>query len=154
LKHSKSEDASEKKKAADRAIAIIISSYPPDLAREAKQYAVALMAHVEQYPIRIIERLCDYRTGIQTRSKFPPTIADIVAFCSEQIERERIMEKPLRRPMLTNYSREPWQCPFPKLQAAFPDRDLCGPPFDVLNGASRALAMHGVDAARAILFGD
>ncbi len=42
-----------------------------------------LGAVLEQYPDEVITYVCDPRTGIQRRSKFPPTISEIVEACDE-----------------------------------------------------------------------
>lgn len=56
---------------------------------------------LEGYSDAIISEVTDPRTGIQRRSKFPPTIAEVVEACTEEVARaERIKKFSALRPEL------------------------------------------------------
>lgn len=97
LKPLKTAGANARAEMADRAVAVILSSYPPDLAKDAMEYAKQLMRHIEQYTVEEINLIADPRTGIATRCKFPPTIADVVEFVRES------GRAPFEMPRTTSY---------------------------------------------------
>lgn len=61
----------------------VFASYRIDQFADPEGFKVALGAVLEQYPDEVIAYVCDPRTGIQRRSKFPPTISEMVEACDE-----------------------------------------------------------------------
>lgn len=60
---------------------------------------VQLGAVLEDYPNEVIIHISDPRTGIQRRSTFPPTIAEIVTACEVYQDHLRKLKKPVRAPV-------------------------------------------------------
>lgn len=63
---------------------------------------VSLGAVLEQFPSEVIVYVTDPRTGLQRRSKWPPTISEVVQACEEHQDYLARMRKPQRAklPML------------------------------------------------------
>ena len=85
----------------------LFASYRIDQFADPDGFKIALGAVLEQYPDEVIKYVCDPRTGIQRRSKFPPTISEMVEACDEHrefLERARqpraAMHKRLHKPPL------------------------------------------------------
>jgi hypothetical protein len=64
----------------------VFSAYRIDQYAEPESFKTSLGAVLEQYPDEVITYVCDPRTGIQRRSKWPPTISEIVESCDEHRE--------------------------------------------------------------------
>lgn len=61
----------------------VFASYRIDLFSDPEGFKNSLGAVLEQYPDEVITYVCDPRTGIQRRCKFPPSISEIVDACDE-----------------------------------------------------------------------
>jgi hypothetical protein len=72
---------------------IIFSAYRTDQYSDPEGYMASLGAVLEQYPNEVIVYVTDPRTGIQRKSKWPPTIAEIVGACDERAAHLRDMER-------------------------------------------------------------
>lgn len=59
----------------------LIGCYPHARPPDPAAYAGALTDVLEQYPLGVVERCCDPRTGIVRTREFPPTVACIVDWC-------------------------------------------------------------------------
>lgn len=68
----------------------ILSCYP-DYGKLPPEYVVNLADVLATYSEPTLVALCDLRTGIVSKCKFPPTVADVVDFCDRHEERERFM---------------------------------------------------------------
>jgi len=64
----------------------VFGSYRIDQFADPEGFKNGLGAVLEGYPDEVITYVCDPRTGIQRRSKFPPTISEIVEACDEHRE--------------------------------------------------------------------
>jgi hypothetical protein len=64
----------------------LFSAYRIDQFADPDGFKTSLGAVLEQYPDEVITFVCDPRTGIQRRSKFPPTISEIVQACDDHRE--------------------------------------------------------------------
>lgn len=60
---------------------------------------------LEQYPDEVINYVCDPRTGIQRRSKWPPTISEMVDACDDH--REFLAKQRAPRPAFQERKPEP-----------------------------------------------
>lgn len=55
----------------------LLSFYPAQTPNSPREYVTAVTALLADYPQEVVEKICDPRTGIATRCKFLPTIAEI-----------------------------------------------------------------------------
>jgi hypothetical protein len=62
---------------------MVIGAYRKDDFADPDSFAIQLGIVLEGYADTTIEQATDPRTGIQRECKFPPTIAEFVAFCDE-----------------------------------------------------------------------
>lgn len=70
----------------------LFASYRVDQFADTEVFKTSLGAVLEQYPNEVITYVCDPRTGIQRRSKFPPAISEIVEACDDHrafLEKQR-----------------------------------------------------------------
>lgn len=83
-------------------IKLIFSAYRRDDFADPEGFVLQLGAVLERYADEVIHTVTDPRTGIQRRSKFPPSIAEIVEACEAEAtaiatrERYRSMPAPVR----------------------------------------------------------
>lgn len=61
----------------------VFSAYRIDQFADPDGFKTQLGAILEQYPDEVITYVCDPRTGIQRRIKWPPTISEMVEACDE-----------------------------------------------------------------------
>ncbi len=61
----------------------VFSAYRTDQFADPDGFKTQLGAILEQYPDEVITYVCDPRTGIQRRSKWPPTISEMVEACDD-----------------------------------------------------------------------
>lgn len=90
----------------------LFSAYRLDQFADPDGFKTQLGAVLEQYPDEVITFVCDPRTGIQRRNKFPPTISEIVEACDEHssfLERSR-----RRRPVFQERLPAPLLCERPQ----------------------------------------
>lgn len=73
---------------------VLFSAYRADQYADAEGFMTSLGAVLEQFPDEIIIHVTDPRTGIQRRSKWPPTISEVIEACEDH---QAYLEK-LRRP--------------------------------------------------------
>lgn len=66
---------------------------------------VSLGAVLEQFPDEVVTYITDPRTGIQRRSKWPPTISEVVEACEQHQEHLAKQRKP--RPVFQERLPEP-----------------------------------------------
>jgi hypothetical protein len=64
---------------------IMFSAYRTDQYTDPESYMASLGMVLEAYPNDVICFVTDPKTGIQRRSKWPPTISEIVEACDEQV---------------------------------------------------------------------
>lgn len=82
----------------------VFGSYRKDDFADPDNFLAQLGMVLERYPDAVIRDVTSPLTGIQRRSKFPPTIAEVVAACDDEVARaERIrrfseMRAALREP--------------------------------------------------------
>ncbi len=62
---------------------ILFGSYRADQYADAESFMNSLGAVLEQFPDEVIVYVTDPRTGIQRRSKWPPTVSEILEACEE-----------------------------------------------------------------------
>lgn len=70
----------------------VFSAYRADQYSDPESFKISLGAVLEQYPNEVITYICDPRTGIQRRSKWPPTISEMVEACDDHrafLEKQR-----------------------------------------------------------------
>lgn len=72
---------------------MIFSAYRKDDFADAEGFAVQLATVLERYPDGVIEAVTGPLTGIQRRSKFPPTLAEIVTACDDETGRRESMAR-------------------------------------------------------------
>lgn len=61
----------------------VFSAYRADQYSDPESFKISLGAVLEQYPDEVITYVCDPRTGIQRRLKWPPTISEMVEACDD-----------------------------------------------------------------------
>lgn len=83
----------------------VFASYRIDQFADPEGFKVALGAVLEQYPDEVITYVCDPRTGIQRRSKWPPTISEMVEACDDH--REFLAKQRAPRPAFQERKPEP-----------------------------------------------
>lgn len=66
----------------------------PDYGKSPADYLLAVTELLAGYPQEVRERLADLRTGIPSRCKFVPTVADIVEFVREIEDRKHQFKAP------------------------------------------------------------
>lgn len=74
-------------------IALIFSAYRRDEWQDPEGFILQLGLNLEQYPPGIVEYVTDPVTGIQSRSKWPPSLAEIVEACRAEMEHRSKVEK-------------------------------------------------------------
>ncbi len=66
-----------------RCLLALFTSYRLDQFADPDGFKVNIGAVLEQYPNEVIVYVCDPRTGIQRRCKWPPTVSEIVDACDD-----------------------------------------------------------------------
>lgn len=74
-------------------IALIFSAYRKDEWQDPEGFIAQLGLNLEQYPPEIVEYVTDPVTGIQTRSKWPPSLAEVVEACRAELEHRQKVAK-------------------------------------------------------------
>lgn len=147
-------DESEKLRrlrAGSEAAQTILKRYP-DYGKAPPEYLASIAELLADMPPENVRVMADKHIGISAICKFLPTHADFVEF-DEKLEARRYAQRDLRKgrvpePIGTGAKPQP----FPKLWAAFnTESHLLQRNFDCLCDASKALAMHGREAALDIL---
>lgn len=64
---------------------ILLGCYPNGKPSDPQVYTAAVAAVLAQYPAEIVQRVTDPRVGVARRSKFMPSIAEIVAACDDEM---------------------------------------------------------------------
>lgn len=77
----------------------VFSAYRTDQFADPDGFKTQLGAVLEQYPDEVITYVCDPRTGIQRRSKWPPTISEMVEACDDRRE-FLVKQRAPRRPAM------------------------------------------------------
>lgn len=67
------------------AIRRIFSAYRKDDYADAKGFTAQLGVILESYPPTVVDYISSPHTGIQRRSKWPPSIAEIVEACNDRL---------------------------------------------------------------------
>ncbi|MDI3563540.1 hypothetical protein [Bradyrhizobium sp. Arg816] len=75
---------------------ILFSAYRADQYADPEGFMTSLGAVLEQFPAEVIVYVTDPRTGIQRRSKWPPTISEVVEACEDHQDYLTRMRKPQR----------------------------------------------------------
>jgi hypothetical protein len=83
----------------------VFSAYRADQYSDPDSFKVSLGAVLEQYANEVITYVCDPRTGIQRRSKWPPTISEMVEACDDH--REFLAKQRTPRPAFQERKPEP-----------------------------------------------
>lgn len=124
----------------------------PEYGKAPPEYLAGLAKLLATYPDSVLKTMTDIRLGVTARYKFLPTPADIVEF-GEQLEQRWEAMRDIRQgriPEPIGSTRK--AMPFPRLYSAFhSEPELLVRTFETLSEASRTLAIHGTDAARAVL---
>jgi len=130
---------------------MILSRYP-DYGKASPEYLASVAELLSDMPPENLRVMTDKHIGISAQCKFLPTHADFVEF-DEKLEARRYAQRDLRQgrvPEPIGQGVKPQ--PFPKLWAAFnTETHLLQRNFDCLCDASKALAMHGREAALDVL---
>lgn len=69
----------------------LMNLYRKGDAQDPATYVAGVAAVLSEYPVEIVDYVCDPRTGIARKLKWLPTIAEIVEFCDEQKRRAGIV---------------------------------------------------------------
>lgn len=128
----------------------------PDYGKAGAEYLLSVTELLAEYPPDIQDRIANHRTGVPSLTKFLPTAMEITAFGDELMARRETAKRYANRVQTApQIEYKGAYIPFPSLWTAFADEmDLLRyHQFDRLEAASKALAMHGKDAARKILKG-
>lgn len=90
---------------------MVLSGYRKADYHDPKAFALQVAMNLEKYPAEVIEYVTSPTTGIQTRSQWPPTLAEIVKAC--QAEQDHLN-------LLAKYSNSPRseRLPAPKFSVA------------------------------------
>lgn len=67
----------------------MLSFYPQHTANEPESYAAAMVSLMAEYPVEVIDVVCDPRRGLATRCKFLPTIAELREALESEMEPHR-----------------------------------------------------------------
>lgn len=67
----------------------LFACYPQATPNRPQEYTAAVIALLEEYPAEIVERVTDPKTGLATRCKFLPTIAEITEALERAMEPHR-----------------------------------------------------------------
>jgi len=137
----------------------IIACYP-DYGKAPPEYLGSLMRALETYSVDVMARLADLRTGVPSKVKYLPTIADVIELGNKLAEDEhktaRYSAIQHRRPIAIEGPRAAFR-PFPKLWEAFADDPAVlakldkGLPFGTLSHADKLRATDGTWVAKAFL---
>lgn len=65
---------------------VLFSAYRADQYADADGFMTSLGVVLEEFPDEVITYIADPRTGIQRRSKWPPTISEVLTACEEHQE--------------------------------------------------------------------
>lgn len=128
----------------------------PDYGKSPPEYVASVVQVLATYPAHVQERIADLRYGLASKSKFLPTISEIVEMGDAVVRSETEVVAYAKRFsgkfVRGEVQRAPY-IPFPQLWAAFESEPklLEGQVFDVLDEACRALVRHGIDKARRTL---
>lgn len=152
---------------ARQAAELILRAYPQADSRATEAATAELIQLLRTLTSEELGWIMDPRTGIKARCKFLPTPADIMELIRERCAaRDAVTASEPRG--YQKFEPSPWSEederiyrrsgpfePFPKLYDALKatgELELtAGQTFDVLQGASRELAVNGLDAAKAVL---
>lgn len=75
----------------DGRIAILMSAYRRDDYENPEMFVQQVRMNLQRYPMAIVEFVTDPTTGVQTRCKWPPALAEIVEACeAEYIYQEKL----------------------------------------------------------------
>ena len=86
-------NSSERKATILRCQLVLFSAYRIDQYGDPEGFKASLGAVLEQYPDGVIRYVCDPRTGIQRKCKFPPTVSEIVEACDDRAAYLRQQER-------------------------------------------------------------
>jgi len=73
---------------------VLFSSYRADQYADAEGFMNSLGAVLEEFPDEVIVHVTDPRTGIQRRSKWPPTISEVIEACEQYQDHLARMRSP------------------------------------------------------------
>src|SRR5262249_27055314 len=124
-----------------RAIKMIFSAYRKDDFADPEGFIAQLGVILETYPDSVVRYVSSPLTGIQRRLKFPPSIAEVVQACDDQIERERNM------PMLAALPRIPKREEAPVPEATPEEKRAMASKFDDLLASMRGTNVVNRDPA-------
>lgn len=145
----------ERLRIAEQAARRMLSAYP-DYGKASPEYLLSVTELLATFEPWLMEKLSNHRTGIPAKAEFLPTLAVIGEMAdrllADQVKFERyasLQDRKPQQPAVLGAS----YVPFPRLWAAFADdmEVLMYRPFETLDAADRALAMHGKEAAFRIL---
>lgn len=74
-------------------IRLIFSAYRKDDYSDPEGFVMQLGMNLERFPREIVEYITDPVTGIQTRSKWPPQLAEVVEACLAEEAHRKKLEK-------------------------------------------------------------
>jgi len=69
------------------AVEMIVAAYPNNKPSNPQVYVDTMIAHLTKYPRVVLEQIVDPRTGVITKTEFPPVVADIEKFAAPILQR-------------------------------------------------------------------
>ena len=94
-----------------RSLLALFSSYRLDQYADPDSFKTVIGAVLEGYQSDVVIYVCDPRTGIQRRCKFPPTVSEIVEACDDHRDflarAGRTKAIPLPRPSYQRFDERP-----------------------------------------------
>jgi hypothetical protein len=84
---TESQANSRRKKWIMSQVQMVLAAYRRDEFADAESFILQLSCILDGFPDKAIEAVCSPRTGIQRRSKFPPSLAEIATACEQEAER-------------------------------------------------------------------
>ena len=73
---------------------VLFSCYRKDEAHDPETYCSAVAATLSEFPRQVVEYVTDPRTGLPSRSKFLPNVAEVRAACVTEAERLKLRAGP------------------------------------------------------------
>lgn len=80
---SRDSATSERRKTCSTAAAILLGCYRSGEAHDPEVYAAGLVSVLEQFDPAVVARVCNPATGLPSRLKFLPTLAEVRTACEE-----------------------------------------------------------------------
>lgn len=72
---------------------ILLGSYSRARPHDPETYTDAIAATLAGYPVEVIQRVTDPRTGLQRKLKWLPEVADVVEACDAEVSRLEVIAR-------------------------------------------------------------